>query len=172
MNVFVFAVDDLSSKTDEAEKEVKKEGEPEKNGKEPAKANNEVTTRSIKITDSFFPTCVRILIFPLRLLQVIAIPDDDEKSPPAEQESKKNGEEPMETDKPSNGEAESIKEKEAEKEKEKEAESEKKSPEGGEETKTEPSEAKPEEVKGLLLLQFLKNKSSESFSGCSANKHD
>lgn len=82
------------------------------------------------------------------LLQVIAIPDDDEKSPSAEPESKKNGEEPMETDKPSNGEAESVKEKEAEKEKE--GESEKKSLEGGEETKTEAPEAKPEdpEVKG------------------------
>lgn len=52
MNVFVFAVDDSSSKTDEAEKEVKKEGEAEKNGKEPAKANNEVTTRPNKITIS------------------------------------------------------------------------------------------------------------------------
>uniref|UniRef100_A0A671WQE7 Chromodomain helicase DNA binding protein 4a n=1 Tax=Sparus aurata TaxID=8175 RepID=A0A671WQE7_SPAAU len=72
---------------------------------------------------------------------------------------KKNGEEPMETDKPSNGETESVKEKEGEKEKEKEkeeAEGEKKSPEGGEETKspseakTESSEVKPEdaEVKG------------------------
>lgn len=38
----VFAVDESSSKTDEAEKEMKKEGELEKNGKEPAKANNEV----------------------------------------------------------------------------------------------------------------------------------
>uniref|UniRef100_A0A671WMF3 CHD subfamily II SANT-like domain-containing protein n=1 Tax=Sparus aurata TaxID=8175 RepID=A0A671WMF3_SPAAU len=56
------------------------------------------------------------------VLQVIAIPDDDEKSPPAEQEAKKNGEEPMETDKPSNGETESVKEKEGEKEKEKEKE--------------------------------------------------
>ncbi|XP_030267420.1 chromodomain-helicase-DNA-binding protein 4a isoform X3 [Sparus aurata] len=111
------AVDD-STKTEEAEKEVKKEGEPEKNGKEPVKTSNEV----------------------------IAIPDDDEKSPPAEQEAKKNGEEPMETDKPSNGETESVKEKEGEKEKEKEkeeAEGEKKSPEGGEETKS-PSEAKTE----------------------------
>ncbi|KAM9340314.1 chromodomain-helicase-DNA-binding protein 4a isoform 2-T2 [Symphorus nematophorus] len=104
---------DESSKSDEAEKEVKKEVEAEKNGKEPAKAGNEV----------------------------IAIPDDDEKSPTAEQESKKNGEEPMETDKPSNGEAESVKEKEAEKEKEPEGE--KKSPEGGEETKS-PSETKTE----------------------------
>ncbi|XP_042362930.1 chromodomain-helicase-DNA-binding protein 4-like [Plectropomus leopardus] len=120
-------VDD-SSKNEEGakdgEKEVKKEGEAEKNGKEPAKASDEV----------------------------IAIPDDDEKSPPAEQESKSNGEEPMETDKPSNGEAESAKDKEVEKEeKEKEAESEKKSPEEGEETKTPPeaktegSEVKPED---------------------------
>uniref|UniRef100_A0A8C4NVF6 Chromodomain helicase DNA binding protein 4a n=1 Tax=Dicentrarchus labrax TaxID=13489 RepID=A0A8C4NVF6_DICLA len=106
-------VDDASSKTDEAEKEVKKEGEAEKNGKEPTKASNEV----------------------------IAIPDDDEKSPTAEPESKKNGEEPMETDKPSNGEAETLKETEGEKEKE--GEGEKKSPEGGEETKS-PSEAKTE----------------------------
>ncbi|KAM4539505.1 chromodomain-helicase-DNA-binding protein 4a isoform 2-T2 [Odontesthes bonariensis] len=111
-----------SSKTDEAakdaEKEVRKESEPEKNSKEPVKANSEV----------------------------IAIPDDDEKSPPAELE-KKNGEEPMETEKPSNGEAESVKEKESEKE----GEAEKKSPEGGEETKpkteekTEGSEIKPED---------------------------
>ncbi|XP_042291225.1 chromodomain-helicase-DNA-binding protein 4a isoform X1 [Thunnus maccoyii] len=120
-------VDD-SSKTEEAEKEVKKEGEAEKNGKDSAKAGGEV----------------------------IAIPDDDEKSPPADQqqqqqqqeEKKKNGEEPMETDKPSNGEAESTKEKEGEKE---EGESEKKSAEGGEETKspaeakTEGSEVKPED---------------------------
>lgn len=94
-------------------------------------------------------------------LQVIAIPDDDEKSPPAEQEGKKNGEEPMETDKPSNGEAESAKEKEAEKEKE--GESEKKSPEGGEDTKspseakTEGSEVKPEEseVKGKTVCSVF-----------------
>uniref|UniRef100_A0A8C4I1B2 Chromodomain helicase DNA binding protein 4a n=1 Tax=Dicentrarchus labrax TaxID=13489 RepID=A0A8C4I1B2_DICLA len=57
------------------------------------------------------------------------------------EESKKNGEEPMETDKPSNGEAETLKETEGEKEKE--GEGEKKSPEGGEETKS-PSEAKTE----------------------------
>nr|XP_020471103.1 chromodomain-helicase-DNA-binding protein 4-like [Monopterus albus] len=71
--------------------------------------------------------------------EVISIPDDDEKSPSSEQE-KKNGEEPMETDKASNGEAESVKEKEGEK---KEGENEKKSPEGGEETRS-PSEAKIE----------------------------
>lgn len=84
---------------------------------------------------------------------MIAIPDDDEKSLSAEQEKKKNGEEPMETDKPNNGEAETVKEKDGEK---KEGDSEKKSPEGGEETKslleakTEGSEVKPEdsEVKG------------------------
>ncbi|XP_051811202.1 chromodomain-helicase-DNA-binding protein 4a isoform X3 [Acanthochromis polyacanthus] len=108
-------VDD--SKNDDAvkdgEKEVKKEGEAEKNGKEPAKASSEV----------------------------IAIPDDDEKSPTEEQEKKKNGEEPMETDKPSNGEAEGVKEKEREKETEGEAE--KKSEEAAEETKS-PSEAKTE----------------------------
>ncbi|XP_041868076.1 chromodomain-helicase-DNA-binding protein 4a [Melanotaenia boesemani] len=112
---------DDSAKNDEAakdgEKEVRKEGEAEKNGKEPVKST-----------------------------EVIAIPDDDEKSPEAEQE-KKNGEEPMETDKPSNGEAESVKEKETEKE----GEGEKKSPEGEEETKppveakTEVSEIKPED---------------------------
>ncbi|KAM7373650.1 hypothetical protein PAMP_008487 [Pampus punctatissimus] len=93
----------------DAEKEVKKEGEAEKNGKESAKAGSEV----------------------------IAIPDDDEKSPSAEQEEKKkNGEEPMETDKPSNGEAEVTKEKE-------EGENEKRSAEGGEETKS-PAETKTE----------------------------
>uniref|UniRef100_A0A668AR85 Chromodomain helicase DNA binding protein 4a n=1 Tax=Myripristis murdjan TaxID=586833 RepID=A0A668AR85_9TELE len=81
-------------------------------------------------------------------LVVIAIPDDDEKSPPAEQEKKeeKNGEEPMETDKPTNGEAETPKEKEGEKEKEKETEGEsaEKSAEGGEESKTPAAEAKTE----------------------------
>lgn len=45
----VFAVDESSSRTDEAEKEMKKEGEPEKNGKELAKANNEVKTHLDKI---------------------------------------------------------------------------------------------------------------------------
>lgn len=71
----------------------------------------------------------------------------------------------METDKPSNGEAESVKEKEGEKEKEKEGEGEgeKKSPEEGEETKslseakTEGSEVKPEdsEVKGKNLCSVF-----------------
>uniref|UniRef100_A0A8D3E4A6 DNA helicase n=1 Tax=Scophthalmus maximus TaxID=52904 RepID=A0A8D3E4A6_SCOMX len=83
-----------------------------------------------------------------------------------EEEKKKNGEEPMETDKPSNGEAESTKETDGEKEKEEESEEKKKSPEGGEETKS-PSEAKVDdgsevkaeepEVKGenmLLILDF------------------
>uniref|UniRef100_A0A1A7Y3H4 Chromodomain helicase DNA binding protein 3 n=1 Tax=Iconisemion striatum TaxID=60296 RepID=A0A1A7Y3H4_9TELE len=105
------------SKNDEAakdgEKEAKKEVEAEKNGKDPVKSNNEV----------------------------IAIPDDDEKSP-AEQE-KKNGEEPMETDKPSNGEAESMKEKEGEKE----GEAERKSPEGGEENKSSEANTEGSEVK-------------------------
>ncbi|PWA33426.1 hypothetical protein CCH79_00014152 [Gambusia affinis] len=117
---------DDSVKNDEAskdgEKDAKKEGEADKNGKEPAKANSEV----------------------------IAIPDDDEKVS-IEKQEKKNGEEPMETDKPSNGEAESAKEKE-----EDGGEGEKKSVEGVEEDKpavdekTEPSEVKPEEpeVKG------------------------
>ncbi|XP_035769487.1 chromodomain-helicase-DNA-binding protein 4-like [Neolamprologus brichardi] len=104
----------------DCEKDVKKEGEAEKNGKEAGKTSNEV----------------------------IAIPDDDEKSPSAEQE-KKNGE-PMETDKPSNGETEGVKEKEGEKMEE--GEGEKKSPEGAEETKppseakTEGSEVKPEDA--------------------------
>ncbi|XP_026156813.1 chromodomain-helicase-DNA-binding protein 4a [Mastacembelus armatus] len=103
---------DDSSKNDDTlkdgEKEVKKEGDTEKNGKDSGKVVSEV----------------------------ISIPDDDE-SPSAEQE-KKNGEEPMETDKPSNGEAESVREGEK-----KEGESEKKSPGGGDETKS-PSEAKTE----------------------------
>ncbi|KAM3595933.1 uncharacterized protein V6R79_005586 [Siganus canaliculatus] len=122
-------VDDAAAKTEDAEKEVKKEGEAEKNGKEPAPKSSSSSSS-----------------------EVIAIPDDDEKSPPAEPEtSKKNGEEPMETEKPgSNGEAEASKEKEpekeAEKEAEKEGESEKKSPEEGEEAKMETSEVKPEEA--------------------------
>uniref|UniRef100_A0A3Q0SPQ5 Chromodomain helicase DNA binding protein 4a n=1 Tax=Amphilophus citrinellus TaxID=61819 RepID=A0A3Q0SPQ5_AMPCI len=104
-------VDDASK---DCEKDVKKEAEAEKNGKESGKTGSEV----------------------------IAIPDDDEKSPSAEQEKKKkNGEEPMETDKPSNGETEGVKEKG---EKMEEGEGEKKSPGGGEETKV-PSEAKTEE---------------------------
>ncbi|KAK2830790.1 hypothetical protein Q5P01_018721 [Channa striata] len=111
-------VDD-SSKNEDGEKEVKKEGDAEKNGKESGKATNEV----------------------------IAIPDDDEKSPSAEQQEKKNGEEAMETDKPSNGEAESSKEKDSEK---KEGEGEKKSAEREEtksplEAKTEGSEVKSED---------------------------
>uniref|UniRef100_A0A669EQZ9 Chromodomain helicase DNA binding protein 4a n=1 Tax=Oreochromis niloticus TaxID=8128 RepID=A0A669EQZ9_ORENI len=91
-----------------------------------------------------------------RLRQVIAIPDDDEKSPSAEQE-KKNGEEPMETDKPSNGETEGVKEKEGEKMEE--GEGEKKSPEGAAETKppseakTEGSEVKPEDTELHSLWQ-------------------
>ena len=88
---------------------------------------------------------------------MIAIPDDDEKpSPTAEQE--KNGVEPMETDKPSNGEAEGVKEREGEKE----GGGEKKNPDEGEEAKssseakTEGSEAKPvdSEVKGMKLVNF------------------
>ncbi|XP_029023538.1 chromodomain-helicase-DNA-binding protein 4a isoform X2 [Betta splendens] len=71
--------------------------------------------------------------------EVISIPDDDEKSPPAEPERKKNGEEPMETDKP-NGEAENLKEKDGEK---KEGDAVQRSSEGGDETKS-PSEAKTE----------------------------
>lgn len=44
---FLSVVDDSAAKTDDGEKEPKKEGEPEKNGKEPpAKANNEVRTHS------------------------------------------------------------------------------------------------------------------------------
>lgn len=102
---------------------------------------------------------------------MIAIPDDDEKSPSAEPE-KKNGE-PMETDKPSNGETEGVKEKEGEKMEE--GEGEKKSPEGAEETKppseakTEGSEVKPEdaEVKGKtsrsgFCFNIFLNKTLES----------
>ncbi|KAM9385141.1 chromodomain-helicase-DNA-binding protein 4a isoform 2-T2 [Pholidichthys leucotaenia] len=104
---------DESSKSDEAvkdgEKDAKKDSEPEKNGKEPGKASDEV----------------------------IAIPDDDETSPAAQ--DRKNGEEPMETDKPSNGEVE----KEKDGEKTAEGESEKKSLNGGEETKS-PLEGKTE----------------------------
>ncbi|KAM9838805.1 chromodomain-helicase-DNA-binding protein 4a [Aulostomus maculatus] len=79
--------------------------------------------------------------------EVIGVPDSDEKSLPEEQEVKKNGEEPMEVDKPSNGEAESGKEKDEEKD----GQSERKSPERAEdttsppETKTEMSESKPED---------------------------
>uniref|UniRef100_A0A8C2WGG0 CHD4 n=1 Tax=Cyclopterus lumpus TaxID=8103 RepID=A0A8C2WGG0_CYCLU len=136
----------------------------------PANASDEVgTMRSSDVDKSTIFTPKKQMhilsvfikkMFPLRVaFQVIAIPDDDdddddeedEKSPPAEPESKKNGEEPMETDRPSNG--------EKEKEGEKEAESEMKSSEAGEETKS-PSEAKTEgsevksedpEVKGKTL---------------------
>lgn len=82
--------------------------------------------------------------FPLLLpFQVIAIHDDDEKCPPAEQESKKNSEEPMETHTSSNGDAmESIKEEVAEKEREGDGE---KSPEG-EETRTEGLESQPKNI--------------------------
>ncbi len=45
----VFVVDESSSKTEEAEKEPKKEGESEKNGKDTAKAN-EVKTRCVRVT--------------------------------------------------------------------------------------------------------------------------
>lgn len=79
---------------------------------------------------------------------MIAIHDDNEKCPPAEQGSKKKGEEPMETHASSNGDAmESVKEEVAEKEREFDA---KKSPEGGEETRTEGLEAQPKntELKG------------------------
>ncbi|XP_061597438.1 chromodomain-helicase-DNA-binding protein 4a isoform X2 [Cololabis saira] len=122
-----------SSKTDEAakdgEKEAKKETEAEKNGKDPVKANDEV----------------------------IAIPDDDEKSPAAEEE--KNGPVAMETDKPSNGEADGVKEKESEKE----GGGEKKSPEGGEEAKVVPSEDKTEasEVKPVASEVKVEEKKEE-----------
>lgn len=155
---FLSVVDDSSAKTDDGEKEPKKEGEAEKNGKEPpAKASNEVRLHSG--ATSFLNSVLLMLKSPTVFAsqKVISIPDDDEKSPEAEQESKKNGEEPMETDKPSNGESESVKEKEAEKEKEKKAEGEKKSAEGGEEAKTEASEVKAEEpeVKGEAGQQLL-----------------
>nr|XP_057903220.1 chromodomain-helicase-DNA-binding protein 4a isoform X4 [Doryrhamphus excisus] len=94
------------SKSDEAvkdgERDMKKDGDTDKNGKDPTKAANEV----------------------------ISIPDDDEKSP---SEEKKNGEEPMEVEKATNGEAESGKD----------GESEKKSPDGGDDSAS-PSEAKSE----------------------------
>ncbi|KAM3858547.1 chromodomain-helicase-DNA-binding protein 4a [Diretmus argenteus] len=106
-------VDD-STKNDEPVKDGEKEAEVEKDGKESSKADSEV----------------------------IAIPDDDENSPPAEKKEEKNGEEAMETDKPdkpSNGEVEKEKEKDGEKE----GESAEKSSEGGEDTKS-PSEVKTE----------------------------
>lgn len=56
MIVSLSAVDDSSSKNEEAEKEVKKEGEAEKNGKEPAKASNEVTARLNKNSE---PSCLK-----------------------------------------------------------------------------------------------------------------
>uniref|UniRef100_A0A7N8XA71 Chromodomain helicase DNA binding protein 4a n=1 Tax=Mastacembelus armatus TaxID=205130 RepID=A0A7N8XA71_9TELE len=103
--------------------------------------------------------------------EVISIPDDDE-SPSAEQE-KKNGEEPMETDKPSNGEAESVREGEK-----KEGESEKKSPGGGDETKspseakTEGSEVKPEdtEVKGKEEKEAQKPEDSTKLQNGDSSK--
>ncbi|XP_056154918.1 chromodomain-helicase-DNA-binding protein 4a isoform X3 [Lampris incognitus] len=119
-------VDD-SSKSDEAakdaEKEMKRDGEAEKDGK-----NDD---------------------------EVIAIPDDDERSPIAEQRIKKeekNGEEAMETDKPSNGEAD----------KEKDGEKEKESTEGGEETKS-PPEAKTEgsEVKSDSASEAKEDKKED-----------
>ncbi|XP_068188512.1 chromodomain-helicase-DNA-binding protein 4a isoform X2 [Antennarius striatus] len=80
--------------------------------------------------------------------EVIAIPDDDEESPPEE----KNGEEPMETDTPTNGDMDSVKDKGVEKEAdpEKEGGPDGRSPEGGEESSPEGSEVKPEvpKVKG------------------------
>uniref|UniRef100_A0A3Q1GCX9 Chromodomain helicase DNA binding protein 4a n=1 Tax=Acanthochromis polyacanthus TaxID=80966 RepID=A0A3Q1GCX9_9TELE len=86
---------------------------------------------------------------------VIAIPDDDEKSPTEEQEKKKNGEEPMETDKPSNGEAEGVKEKEREKETEGEAE--KKSEE-------KPEEATKLEEKKKAKTRFMFNIADGGFT--------
>nr|XP_057903218.1 chromodomain-helicase-DNA-binding protein 4a isoform X2 [Doryrhamphus excisus] len=117
------------SKSDEAvkdgERDMKKDGDTDKNGKDPTKAANEV----------------------------ISIPDDDEKSP---SEEKKNGEEPMEVEKATNGEAESGKD----------GESEKKSPDGGDDSAS-PSEAKSEgaesksqdsEVKGKRTRVYLSQK--------------
>uniref|UniRef100_A0A665TRK5 Chromodomain-helicase-DNA-binding protein 4-like n=1 Tax=Echeneis naucrates TaxID=173247 RepID=A0A665TRK5_ECHNA len=97
---------------------------------------------------------------PLHLHQVIAIPDSDDSSPAAEQE--KNGEEPMDTDKPSNGEAEAAREKEGEK----------KSLERGEETKSTPetkmegSEVKPEdsEEKKKAKTRFMFNIADGGFT--------
>ncbi|XP_046874941.1 chromodomain-helicase-DNA-binding protein 4a isoform X3 [Hypomesus transpacificus] len=122
------AVDD-ASKTEEAvkdgEKEAKKEGEGEKEGKEPGKTDES---------------------------EVIAIPDEDERTPPPEEKEKKEekeekekeGEEPMETDKASGGaEKEKEKEKEGENDKEKDGETAEKMVEGAEETKS-PAETKTE----------------------------
>ncbi|XP_046874943.1 chromodomain-helicase-DNA-binding protein 4a isoform X5 [Hypomesus transpacificus] len=121
-------VDD-ASKTEEAvkdgEKEAKKEGEGEKEGKEPGKTDES---------------------------EVIAIPDEDERTPPPEEKEKKEekeekekeGEEPMETDKASGGaEKEKEKEKEGENDKEKDGETAEKMVEGAEETKS-PAETKTE----------------------------
>ncbi|XP_067111324.1 LOW QUALITY PROTEIN: chromodomain-helicase-DNA-binding protein 4-like [Osmerus mordax] len=116
---------DEASKTEEAgkdgEKEAKKEGEGEKEGKEPGKTDES---------------------------EVIAIPDEDERTPPPEEKEEMEGEEPMETDKASGG-AEKEKEKEKENEGEKENDKEKdgdtaeKMVEGVEDTKS-PAETKTE----------------------------
>uniref|UniRef100_A0A6Q2XGW0 DNA helicase n=1 Tax=Esox lucius TaxID=8010 RepID=A0A6Q2XGW0_ESOLU len=76
------------------------------------------------------------------LFQIIAIPDEDEKSPSPKAKEKKETaeEEPMETDKPTNGETE----KEKEEEKVKNGEAAEKSAEGGEETKSPTADAKME----------------------------
>ncbi|XP_029023536.1 chromodomain-helicase-DNA-binding protein 4a isoform X1 [Betta splendens] len=129
---------DESSKTEEAvkdgEKDVKKEAD---NSKESGKTNEVKTRFEGAHLKKNPPSGASSQNRPLR--QVISIPDDDEKSPPAEPERKKNGEEPMETDKP-NGEAENLKEKDGEK---KEGDAVQRSSEGGDETKS-PSEAKTE----------------------------
>uniref|UniRef100_A0A6Q2ZMS6 DNA helicase n=1 Tax=Esox lucius TaxID=8010 RepID=A0A6Q2ZMS6_ESOLU len=76
------------------------------------------------------------------LFQIIAIPDEDEKSPSPKAKEKKETaeEEPMETDKPTNGETE----KEKEEEKVKNGEAAEKSAEGGEETKSPTADQKEE----------------------------
>ncbi|XP_056892928.1 chromodomain-helicase-DNA-binding protein 4-like isoform X2 [Takifugu flavidus] len=102
-------VDETLSKNDDAMKEVMKDGENEKTEEEQVKSTNEV----------------------------IAIPDDD-ASPLSEQEIKKNGKDPMETEEASNGDV-------TESFKEDEGDGEKKSSEEGEEPKIKvPEEAKEE----------------------------
>ncbi|XP_057683640.1 chromodomain-helicase-DNA-binding protein 4a isoform X2 [Corythoichthys intestinalis] len=98
------------SKSDEpvkdGDKEVKKDGEPDRNGKDAPKSGNEV----------------------------IAIPDDQDKSPPLPEEKKKT-EEPAEAAKATNGEADGAKD----------GESDKKSP--STEDSASPSDAKSEDSK-------------------------
>ncbi|XP_077446091.1 chromodomain-helicase-DNA-binding protein 4a [Stigmatopora argus] len=90
----------------EADKDTKKEGEADRNGKDATKNSNEV----------------------------IAIPDDDDKSPQVSEEKK--AEEPMQVDKATNGEADSAKD----------SESDKKSPASADDSAS-PSDTKSEDSK-------------------------